>query len=348
MVGMRRANQLDLTSNGQHRVVGDHLGSTTLVVDTSSPPQVVHRQYYKPYGEVAYSAGSSRTTIGYTGQRLDTESGLMYYGARYYDPVLSYFVSADGIIPGAENTTLTVNFNELELLQQLQEENRLILEKGFWFQRSEKDKQETNPSGPRNPQALNRYSYVLNNPLRYTDPTGHYYYRATYLIGYTSEGVTQESVMRAIQSNPQKYFRFNVRPVSGCPSSFKKGCSYELSSLIVPDLRDVGPSPYLVEVTSLTSTSFTFTVRTAGGFAPPGSTVSFRTYEENGGVYLEVIGSTPMPKSWEEYFAQQAEQTAAWFTWFEMAKRLRRDLVGEWAFPYSLPCERYVDISTPR
>jgi len=26
---------------------------------------------------------------------------------------------------------------------------------------------------PVNPQALNRYSYVLNNPLRYTDPTGH-------------------------------------------------------------------------------------------------------------------------------------------------------------------------------
>ena len=29
------------------------------------------------------------------------------------------------------------------------------------------------PSGPLNPQALNRYSYVLNNPLRYVDPTGH-------------------------------------------------------------------------------------------------------------------------------------------------------------------------------
>jgi hypothetical protein len=26
---------------------------------------------------------------------------------------------------------------------------------------------------PGNPQALNRYSYVLNNPLRYTDPMGH-------------------------------------------------------------------------------------------------------------------------------------------------------------------------------
>lgn len=27
---------------------------------------------------------------------------------------------------------------------------------------------------PRNPQSLNRYSYVLNNPLRYIDPTGHF------------------------------------------------------------------------------------------------------------------------------------------------------------------------------
>ena len=27
---------------------------------------------------------------------------------------------------------------------------------------------------PGNPQALNRYAYVLNNPLRYTDPSGHF------------------------------------------------------------------------------------------------------------------------------------------------------------------------------
>ncbi len=29
--------------------------------------------------------------------------------------------------------------------------------------------------GAGNPQALNRYTYVLNNPLKYTDPTGHRY-----------------------------------------------------------------------------------------------------------------------------------------------------------------------------
>jgi len=35
---------------------------------------------------------------------------------------------------------------------------------GAWAQRS---------GGPADPQQLNRYSYVLNNPVRGTDPSGH-------------------------------------------------------------------------------------------------------------------------------------------------------------------------------
>ena len=36
---------------------------------------------------------------------------------------------------------------------------------------------------PANPQSLNRYSYTLNNPLRYTDPSGHIHFLATAAIG---------------------------------------------------------------------------------------------------------------------------------------------------------------------
>ncbi len=103
MVGLRRANQPGVNTNGQFRVVGDQLGSTTLIIDTAPTPNVTQREYYKPFGEVAFTSGSSRTDKGFTGQRLDVSSGLMYYGARYYDPVLSYFISPDTIVPDPSN-----------------------------------------------------------------------------------------------------------------------------------------------------------------------------------------------------------------------------------------------------
>ncbi len=103
MVGMRRANQPGVNTNGQFRVVGDQLGSTTLIIDTAPTPNVTQREYYKPFGEVAFTSGSSRTDKGFTGQRLDASSGLMYYGARYYDPVLSYFISADPTVTDPSN-----------------------------------------------------------------------------------------------------------------------------------------------------------------------------------------------------------------------------------------------------
>ena len=59
LIGMRRANYS--SGNGQFRIVGDHLGSTTLVVDTASPPNVVQRQYAKPYGETAWQYTASST-----------------------------------------------------------------------------------------------------------------------------------------------------------------------------------------------------------------------------------------------------------------------------------------------
>jgi len=68
---------------------------------------------------------------------------------------------------------LTVGFHETQFLSKVNQENGL----GFWFQLDDRARQQAgSPWGPSNPQALNRYSYVQNNPLKYTDPTGHTLY----------------------------------------------------------------------------------------------------------------------------------------------------------------------------
>ncbi len=105
---------------------GDHLGSLNIVTNSSGGE--VLRLTYLPYGDT-YDPGSSGDPTfdwrQFTGQELDSETGLYFYQARYYNPVLGRFISPDPIVPN-----------------------------------------------PWNPQALNRYSYVLNSPTNLVDPSG--------------------------------------------------------------------------------------------------------------------------------------------------------------------------------
>jgi RHS repeat-associated protein len=87
---------------------------------------VLSRHDFLPFGE-EWTGAPSRETRLFTGQERDAETGLDYFGARYYHASSGRFTTPD--IPGVDQD-LT------------------------------------------DPQSWNRYGYVRNNPLRFTDPTG--------------------------------------------------------------------------------------------------------------------------------------------------------------------------------
>lgn len=76
----------------------DGQGTVSETLDGSGA--VTSAQLYTPYGNVRYSSGSSPTSLGYTGQRADSATGLDYYNARYYDPAAGQFASADSVDDG--------------------------------------------------------------------------------------------------------------------------------------------------------------------------------------------------------------------------------------------------------
>jgi RHS repeat-associated protein len=80
---------------------GDHLGSTSLTMDEGG--QVVGRQLYAPFGEVRWASGALGTDFGFTGQRADAFAGLVHMGARWYNPLVGRWVSADTIVPEPGN-----------------------------------------------------------------------------------------------------------------------------------------------------------------------------------------------------------------------------------------------------
>ncbi len=121
----------------------DHLGSASLITDHEG--EVYERIEYTPWGELwveiqnADSSYRDLIPFRFTGKEWDEETGLYYYGARYYEPQLARWMSAD---PAG-----------FELINPMGSDGKPR-------------------SGYSIIEATNWYSYVSNNPVRYIDPTG--------------------------------------------------------------------------------------------------------------------------------------------------------------------------------
>ncbi len=89
-----------------------------------------------PFGDALTCSGGNLqapTEHHFTGKERDSESGNDYFGARYYSSSMGRFMSPDWSVK-----VMPVPYAKLD-----------------------------------NPQSLNLYSYMYNNPLRGTDPDGH-------------------------------------------------------------------------------------------------------------------------------------------------------------------------------
>lgn len=76
----------------------NHLGSASLELNASGA--IISYEEYHPFGTTSYRSGVSSAEVSlkryrYVGKERDEETGLYYYGARYYAAWLARFVSVD-------------------------------------------------------------------------------------------------------------------------------------------------------------------------------------------------------------------------------------------------------------
>ncbi|SDW76863.1 RHS repeat-associated core domain-containing protein [Paenibacillus sp. CF384] len=123
--GDRLLVKKDLAAAKDYYYLYNGHGDVIQIVDTSG--QVINSYSYDEWGTVTQQTGGLANSFKYAGEIQDSETGLYYLRARYYDSTVGRFINED---------TYEGQIN--------------------------------------NPLSLNLYTYVMNNPLIYVDPTGNY------------------------------------------------------------------------------------------------------------------------------------------------------------------------------
>ncbi|MCF8374610.1 MAG: RHS repeat-associated core domain-containing protein [Bacteroidales bacterium] len=95
---IENGNTISTPTTNQRFQYSNHLGSACLELDSSA--NIISYEEYHPFGTTSYRSGSSETEVSlkrykYVGKERDEETGLYYYGARYYATWTARFVSVD-------------------------------------------------------------------------------------------------------------------------------------------------------------------------------------------------------------------------------------------------------------
>ena len=98
----------------QRYQLSNNIDSATLELDETA--NIISYEEYYPYSETSYQAGRSLSEVSqkryrYTGKEKDEESGLYYYGARYYACWIGRWTASDpiGIAAVEKNTKVDMN-----------------------------------------------------------------------------------------------------------------------------------------------------------------------------------------------------------------------------------------------
>jgi RHS repeat-associated protein len=164
------------TATSTYYIHTDHLGGTSAVSDESGA--VVQNLDYFPFGgeRLNEKAGSYDNEQKFAGYVRDEDSGLDYVGARYYNSNVGKWISQDPI---------TVRLNRNEVYSKLYENQyskdpnfttflgAFRPQKGYRNSIKEEDLRDTSfYYFLSDPQQLNSYNYVTNNPVLYIDENG--------------------------------------------------------------------------------------------------------------------------------------------------------------------------------